>query len=115
MPYMKLMNKSVAFSSEQSSPKYELGEKQPTPNKAVLMCEWKQLYSCASRNLCHLRLINCSGLLQLAHLPTGDQTASTHATATMELSAVPMMGSASAPRAGLAFTAHRVSEFCVHS
>lgn len=27
MPYMKLMNKSVAFSSEQSSPKYELGRK----------------------------------------------------------------------------------------
>lgn len=45
--------------------------------------------------------------LSLAHLPTGDQTASTRATATMELSAVPTMGSASAPRAGLAFTAHR--------
>lgn len=103
------------FAQNRAAQTMHLGEKQQTPNKAVLMCEWKQLYSCASRNLCHLRLINCSGLFQLAHLPTGDQTASTRATATMELSAVPTMGSASAPRAGLAFTAHRVSGFCAPS
>lgn len=64
------------------------------------------------KDLCHLRLINCSELFQLAHLPTGDQTASTHATAIMELTVVPTMGSANVPQDGLAFTAHKVSEFC---
>lgn len=45
--------------------------------------------------------------LSLAHLPTGDQTASTRATATMALTAVPMMGSANVPQDGLAFTVHK--------
>lgn len=45
--------------------------------------------------------------LSLAHLPTGDQTASTPATAIMELTAVPTMGSANVPQDGLAFTVHK--------
>lgn len=42
--------------------------------------------------------------LSHAHLLTGDQTASTHATAIMELTAVPTMESANVPQDGLAFT-----------
>lgn len=64
----------------------------------------------STKDLCHLRLITCSVFFQHAHLLTGDQTASTHATAIMELTAVPTMESANVPQDGLAFTVRNVSD-----
>lgn len=48
-------------------------------------------------------------VLQHAHPVSGDQTASTPATVTMEHTAAPMMASANAPQDGPACTAHSVS------
>lgn len=87
-----------------------LKEKQQAPNQTALSCTCKQLSIHEYQRTCHLWLITCSGLFQLAHLLTGAQTASTHATAIMELTAVPTMASANVPQDGLAFTVHSVSD-----